>query len=97
VEIHIIGWKVYCLPHDGEIKYTKLPKSHISYCFYFKLGPDTLSISLLEKKNRVNAWGGELRGLSLRANYTDGEVSADFCAWCHVVSVTDPFGRILDF
>jgi hypothetical protein len=27
-----------------------------------------------------------------------GEVVANFCGWrCHVVSVTDPYGRILDF
>jgi hypothetical protein len=44
----------------------------------------------------------ELRGLSPRANYTDrtiGEVSANSFAdrWCHVVSVTDPYGRIFGF
>jgi hypothetical protein len=44
----------------------------------------------------------KLRGLSQRANYTDwatalvGGVSANFCG-CHVVSVTDPFGRNLGF
>jgi hypothetical protein len=36
------------------------------------------------------------RGLSPRANYTDlGGVSVNFCG--HVVSVKDPYGRILDF
>jgi hypothetical protein len=43
------------------------------------------------------------RGLCPRANYTDqrpplvGEVSAKFAdRGCHVVSVTGPYGRILD-
>jgi hypothetical protein len=46
----------------------------------------------------------KLLGLSPRANYTDrataatvGEISAKFWGWCHVVSVTDPYGSILDF
>jgi hypothetical protein len=41
--------------------------------------------------------GGEenLHGLSPQANYTDRETAAD--RGCHVVSVTDPHGRILCF
>jgi hypothetical protein len=47
----------------------------------------------------------KLRGLSPQANYTDqrpplvSEVSANFFAnrGCHVVSVTNPYGRILGF
>jgi hypothetical protein len=46
----------------------------------------------------------KLRGLSPRANYTErpplvGEVSGNFCGvrGCDVVSVTDPYGRILGF
>jgi hypothetical protein len=42
----------------------------------------------------------KLHGLSPRANYTDRATatcrrSAD--RGCHMVSVTDPYGRILDF
>jgi hypothetical protein len=48
----------------------------------------------------------KLRGLSLRANYTDLSSDRRLSAklvptfadrWCHVVSVTDPYGRILGF
>jgi hypothetical protein len=44
----------------------------------------------------------KLRGLSLRANYTDCCLSAKLVPTftyrgCHVVSVTDPYGRILVF
>jgi hypothetical protein len=47
----------------------------------------------------------ELRGPSPRANYTDRAIGASrrsYCQLfadrgCHVVSVTDPYGRILDF
>jgi hypothetical protein len=39
----------------------------------------------------------KLRGLSLQANYT-GEVSAHFAGrGCYVISVPDPYGRILGF
>jgi hypothetical protein len=46
----------------------------------------------------------KLHGLSPRANYTDRATAAcrrSYCQLlrkeCHVVSVTDPYGRILDF
>jgi hypothetical protein len=44
----------------------------------------------------------KLRGLSLRANYTDRRLSAKLVPTfayrgCYVVSVTDPYGRINDF
>jgi hypothetical protein len=41
----------------------------------------------------------ELRGLSSRANYTDGVKLLPTSAGtaCHVISVTDPYGRILGF
>jgi hypothetical protein len=55
---------------------------------------------LLTKKTKT-----KLHGLSPRANYTDRETAA--CRridcrlfadrGCHVVSVTDPYGRILGF
>jgi hypothetical protein len=43
----------------------------------------------------------KLRGLNPRSNYTErpplvGDVSANFCGWgCHMVSVTDSYGRII--
>jgi hypothetical protein len=53
----------------------------------------------------VNLKKNELRGLSPRANYADqatasfGKVIANILRikGCHVVSVTDPYGRILGF
>jgi hypothetical protein len=45
----------------------------------------------------------KIRGMSPRGNYTNratatGEISDSFCDYrCHVVSVTDPYGRILGF
>jgi hypothetical protein len=53
---------------------------------------------LTNKKKQTN----KLRGLSPRANYTDRRLSAKLVPtfadrWCHVVSVTGPYGRILGF
>jgi hypothetical protein len=39
----------------------------------------------------------KLRDLSPRANYTDRATAAFAGRGCHVVSVTDPYGRILGF
>jgi hypothetical protein len=44
----------------------------------------------------------KLRGLSPQANYTDRTTAACYCQLfadrgCHVVSVTNPYGRILGF
>jgi hypothetical protein len=39
----------------------------------------------------------KLNGLSPRANYTDRATTACRRSECHVVSVTDPYGRILGF
>jgi hypothetical protein len=53
-------------------------------------------LHILKKKAK------KLHCLSLRANYTDRATavswrSSKFCGGCHMVSVTDPYGRILGF
>jgi hypothetical protein len=58
---------------------------------------DLLSVSSQQLLNKT-----KLRGLSPRANYTDRRLSAKLVPTfadkeCHVVSVTDPCGRILGF
>jgi hypothetical protein len=58
----------------------------------------------VQDKTSVSAHRNKLRGLGLRANYTDRETAASAKLvptfadrGCHVVSVTEPLGSILGF
>jgi hypothetical protein len=74
----------------------------VRVCGYYKLLSDFQSIDNLIIQIKAN---NKLRGLSPLANYTDRATAAcrrSHCQLfadrgCHVVGVTDPYGRIIGF